>query len=194
MNDVSAGSAAPRTGGPRERRQAYVSGLYRLHTALENPAASSGARRDLALLRRSLSGQAEAMRAYQVLLRYNPPQQEEHLWLLLGGLFAQSPQPPPTSSTPATLGGSLGRLAATAGISGSENNPVERRLIQLLSVSAAMLPFHLRQCVRLVDNRDVEVNFYRLANDLVPLLGLEQNRAQEIRLSWARDYHREFPS
>ncbi|WP_249044583.1 type I-E CRISPR-associated protein Cse2/CasB [Crossiella equi] len=148
----------------------------------------AGARHDLALLRRSLTGGRQA-EAYEVVFRDAMPDrsQEQEVWVLVGGLFALHPSPWRDAGRIRSIGASMGLLSKKAPNAAT----VTRRFTQLLGRSPAALPYDLRQAVRLLADHGVPVHYGRLLDDLVVLLGKEPRgeRASEVRLTWAREYH-----
>ncbi len=163
-----------------ERRRAFVQELYGLHWALtsENPKRSGDARRALARLRRSFAGPAQQAEAYDIVFPHEPPQAEQELWLLVGGLFALHPHG--NTAKGRTVGGAMRLLA-------EERVSARRRFTQLLSVEARHLPYYLRQAIQLLRSGDVAIDYHRLLTDLVQI---NSKSPQKVRLRWARDYYR----
>ncbi|MFI0937416.1 type I-E CRISPR-associated protein Cse2/CasB [Streptomyces sp. NPDC021020] len=183
-------STAPLT--RRQRRAAFVTHLYRLQRDLSSPNrhAASEARRQLAVLRRASGGLRYEAQRYDILFVFDPPRDEEAVWLTAAMLFAQKPHPRPVGPwSRASIGTAMGLLAQQRQAS------VARRFTQLVSVDTASLAHYLRQALQLVGGATTGVDFYRLLDDLVDLLGDdhtivgEDNRTR-IRLEWARDYSR----
>lgn len=145
-----------------ERRRAFVQELHRLHSAhtSDNHRLSGDARRTLARLRRSLAGPKQQAEAYDVVFPYDPPQQEQELWLLVAGLFALHPQG--NIAKGRTVGGAMRLLA-------DERVSAQRRFTQLLSVDPQHLPYYLRQMVQLLRSGDVAIDYHRLLTDLVSI-------------------------
>ncbi|CAM5734938.1 hypothetical protein SALBM311S_12188 [Streptomyces alboniger] len=176
----------------RQRRSNFVTYLYRLHRDMssDNKHAAAQARRSMALLRRCFTGQRQEADAYDLVFDFDPPETEQHIWLLTAGLFALHPQSRPQEHDRKTsLGAAMGRLAKERGDS------VKRRFTQLVSVEAQAMPHYLRQALQLLRTGSVPIDFYRLLDELTELLAddprsLNADRRQRIRLTWARDYHR----
>lgn len=175
----------------RQRRSDFITYLYRLHRDLISPNthAAAQARRTLATLRHCFARPRQEVEAYDVIFDFNPPESEQHIWLLAAGLFALHPQPQPETPHRNSLGGAMGHLARERG------DAVKRRFTQLVSVEPQALPHYLRQAVQLLRTGNVPMNFYRLLDELIELLaddphGARSDHRQRIRLTWARDYHR----
>ncbi|MFJ1913228.1 type I-E CRISPR-associated protein Cse2/CasB [Streptomyces sp. NPDC088147] len=176
----------------RQRRGAFVTHLYRLQRDLSSPhrPVASDARRQLAVLRRAGSGPRYEAQGYEILFAFDPPREEERMWLTTATLFAQHPRP--QFAEPwrrESIGTAMGLLAQ------QRQGSIARRFTQLVSVESAALPYYLRQALQLVGDGSVGVDFYRLLDELVVLLGSDRTSAGEdhraqIRLDWARDYSR----
>ncbi|TVT22899.1 type I-E CRISPR-associated protein Cse2/CasB, partial [Amycolatopsis rhizosphaerae] len=83
-------SGQPASG--KSRRRPFVDSLYRYHHALDSDTHDAAeARRVLARLRRSFAGPRQEADAYDAVFPYNPPEDEQDVWLLLAGLFALHP-------------------------------------------------------------------------------------------------------
>ncbi|MGW2710441.1 type I-E CRISPR-associated protein Cse2/CasB [Streptomyces sp. NPDC001356] len=185
-------AAAPAPNDTRQRRADFVTHLYRLNSSIssDNRHAAAEARRTLARLRRCFAGPRQEADAYQTVFDFDPPEAEQHIWLLVAGLFALHPQAPPRDAHGrASIGTAMGLLAQDRGDS------VQRRFTQLVSVETSSLPHYLRQCVQLLATASLPLDYYRLLDELVGLLiddpyGRNADRRQRIRLTWARDYHR----
>ncbi|WP_329348883.1 type I-E CRISPR-associated protein Cse2/CasB [Streptomyces sp. NBC_01261] len=176
----------------RRRRGDFVTHLYGLHRTIssDNRHAVAEARRVMARLRRCFAGPRQEADAYETVFDFDPPEAEQHVWLLVAGLFALHPQPRlEKRHHRASIGTAMGILAHDRGDS------VRRRFTQLVSVEGPSLPHYLRQCVQLLSTAAVPLDYYRLLDELVELLtddpyGRNTQRRQRIRLTWARDYHR----
>ena len=175
----------------QQRRGEFVTHLYGLHRSMssDNRHAAADARRTMARLRRCFAGSRQEADAYTIVFDFDPPETEQHIWLLVAGLFALHPQPHHRERSRPSIGTAMGQLAQTRGDS------VQRRFTQLVSVETAALPHYLRQCVQLLATADIPLDYYRLLTELVDLLaddpyGRHTERRQRIRLTWARDYHR----
>ncbi|MGW0334735.1 type I-E CRISPR-associated protein Cse2/CasB [Streptomyces sp. NPDC003011] len=158
--------------------------------ASDNKHAAAQARQAMALLRRCFTGARQEADAYDLVFDFDPPEAEQHIWLLTAGLFALHPQTRPQEhDRKSSLGAAMGRLAKERGDS------VKRRFTQLVSVEEQAMPHYLRQALQLLRTGGVPLDFYRLLDELTELLaddprGLNADRRQRIRLTWARDYHR----
>ncbi|MFD4611916.1 type I-E CRISPR-associated protein Cse2/CasB [Streptomyces sp. NPDC058440] len=178
--------------GIRQRRGDFVTHLYRLHRTISsnNVHAAGEARRVMARLRRCFAGPRQEADAYETVFDFDPPEAEQHIWLLVAGLFALHSQPQPEEQhRRASIGTAMGLLAQDRGDS------VRRRFTQLVSVEGPSLPHYLRQCAQLLSTAAIPLDYYRLLDELVDLLtddphGRNTERRQRIRLTWARDYHR----
>ncbi|MER6717134.1 type I-E CRISPR-associated protein Cse2/CasB [Streptomyces sp. NPDC000877] len=183
---------APPPNDTRQRRGDFVTHLYRLNRSIssDNRHAAAEARRTLARLRRCFAGPRQEADAYSTVFDFDPPEAEQHIWLLVAGLFALHPQAQPQDTHGrASIGTAMGLLAQDRGDS------VQRRFTQLVSVEAASLPHYLRQCVQLLATSAIPLDYHRLLDELVDLLiddpyQRNADRRQRIRLTWARDYHR----
>lgn len=175
-----------------QRRRAFVNYLYGLHMGLEsvNSRRAAESRQALARLRRSFAGPRQEAEAYDVVFAQDPPQAEQHVWLLVAGLFALHPQPRPSGPPRRSLGAAMHVLVQRRGES------VNRRFVQLLSVDRGGLPHYLRQAVQLLRTESVPLDYDQLLKDLVVLLRDNQgdDTAYRIRLGWARDFHRRPPT
>lgn len=165
-----------------ERRRAFVAHLYSLHAALtsDNPRHCGEARRTLARLRRCFSGPRHEAEAYDIIFPHDPPQREQQLWLLVGGLFGLHPHG--NTAKGRTVGGAMRLLA-------DERVSAQRRFTHLLCVDPQHLPHYLRQMIQLLRSGDIAIDYHRLLTDLV-LINTGRHAAHEVRLRWARDYHR----
>jgi CRISPR system Cascade subunit CasB len=182
---------AAQPGGIQQRRSAFVTHLHGLHRSMssDNRHAAGDARRTMARLRRCFAGPRQEADAYTTVFDFDPPESEQHIWLLVAGLFALHPQPHHGERSRPSIGTAMGQLAQDRGDS------VQRRFTQLISVETPALPHYLRQCVQLLATADIPVDYHRLLNELLDLLaddpyGRNAERRQRIRLTWARDYHR----
>ncbi|GGI97883.1 type I-E CRISPR-associated protein Cse2/CasB [Saccharopolyspora subtropica] len=170
-----------------QRRRAFIDKLDRLARDL-----ASGdkhlvgqARRSFAQLRRSVSGQRYEHEAMSLIFEFDPPREEEQIWLTIAGLFALNPQ---TSSAPLRLGAALRRLDQRR-----PGTTAQKRLRQLLAADANSLPQHLRSTLQLLASHDIVVDFRSLLDDAVTLLRPHRDEEQErnTRWRWARDFHRQ---
>lgn len=169
----------------KERQQQFVTDLQQLATNLESPDDHRvrEARQRLAELRRGVGRAYPEPAAYDLVLRYDPPQSQEHAWLLTAGLFALHPDN--GSSSRSSLGSSLGQLQID-GVSSAE-----ARLRQLVTVEQDRLPHHLRQAVQLLRAHTIGLDYLRLLRDLC-VLAVQDPKAEthSVRLQWTRDYYR----
>lgn len=176
----------------RRRRGEFVASLYALQRDLSSPKrfVASEARRKLALLRRSGRGTRHDALVHEMVFAFDPPRGEEQTWLAIAVLFAQHPHPRPGSrGDRPSIGTAMGQLAR------DKQGSVARRFSQLVAVDTGGLTHYLRQALQLVGTREVGVDFYRLLDELVVLLGEDRSsdaeaRRSRIRLGWARDYSR----
>jgi CRISPR system Cascade subunit CasB len=171
-------------------RQKFVTYLYRVHRSLDgtNKHAAADSRAVLARLRRSFAGQRQQADGYLIVFDFDPPEDEQQVWLLTGGLFALHPRPSPAGPERGrSVGAALGTLAR-------ENNvAAERRFRQLIAVEGDGLAYYLRQAVQLLRAGSAGLDYYRLINDLAVLLaadpsGRRAERRQDIRVAWIRDF------
>jgi CRISPR system Cascade subunit CasB len=176
----------------KRRRGEFVTSLYALQRDLSSPNryAAAEARRKLAMLRRSGRGTRHDALVHEMVFACDPPRGEEQVWLATAVLFAQHPHPRPGSQGDRpSIGTAMGQLAR------DKQGSVARRFSQLVAVDAAGLTHYLRQALQLVGTRESGVDFYRLLDELVVLLGEDRSsdaeaRRSRIRLDWARDYSR----
>ncbi len=176
-----------------DRRRDFVTFLYRVHRNLtaDNRYAAADSRAILARLRRSFAGPRQQAEAYQIVFDFDPPEYEQHIWLLVGGLFALHPRPRPAGSERGmSIGAAMGALADAGAVSAS------RRFTQLISVDHKAFAYYLRQAVQLLRGGLVGLDYYRLLDELTVLLaedktGQHAQRAQDIRIAWIRDFHRD---
>ncbi|PRX43583.1 CRISPR type I-E-associated protein CasB/Cse2 [Prauserella shujinwangii] len=168
-----------------QRRQEFVKHLERLAHDL-----SSGtdhriraARRTLAQLRRSATGQLDEHEALALVFEHHAPRQEERIWLTVAGLFALNPR---IDGHRLRLGAALGELERR-----QPRGTAQKRLRQLLAADTGALPQHLRTTLQLLANHDIRVDFYTLLDDAVTLLDPhhDEQRGRDIRWRWARDFH-----
>lgn len=170
----------------QSRRQSFVDSLYRYHHALDSGSRGAAeARRVLARLRRSFAGPRQEAEAYDAVFQYDPPEDEQDAWLLLAGLFALHSNNPPRGQERGSLGRPMRELAQTRGAS------VDPRFRQLLAADRNSLPYYLRQAVRLLHTANAVIDYKRLLDDLVILLGQRsaEEESRRVRLRWAREYH-----
>lgn len=175
-----------------DRRREFVTFLYRVQRNLtaDNRYAAADSRAILARLRRSFAGPRQQAEAYQIVFDFDPPEHEQHIWLLAGGLFALHPRPRPAGSERGmSIGAAIGALAGTGAVSAS------RRFTQLISVDQHAFAYYLRQAVQLLRGGRVGLDYYRLLDELAVLLAEDKTdrhaqRAQDIRIAWIRDFHR----
>ena len=110
-----------------DRRREFVTFLYRVHRSLtaDSRYAAADSRAILARLRRSFAGPRQQAEAYQIVFDFDPPEHEQHIWLLVGGLFALHPRPRPESSERGmSIGAAMGALADAGAVqpaAGSRN-------------------------------------------------------------------------
>lgn len=165
------------------RRRAFVNYLYGLRAGLDsaNPRRAAESRQALARLRRSFAGPRQEAEAYDLVFAHDPPQAEQHVWLLVAGLFALHPLHRPRRS----LGAAMSVLTQRRGES------VNRRFVQLVSVDRPGLPHYLRQAVQLLRTESVPLDYEQLLTDLLKLLrdNSPDDDAYRVRLGWARDFH-----
>jgi CRISPR system Cascade subunit CasB len=174
------------------RRRQFVTFLYGIHKNLtaDNRYAAADSRAILARLRRSFAGPRQQAEAYQVIFDFDPPEREQHVWLLVGGLFALHPRPRPASGERGmSIGAAMGTLAQAGAGSAS------RRFMQLISVEHDALEYYLRQAVQLLRAGQAGVDYYRLIDELAVLLAADETgrhaeRCQDIRIAWTRDFQR----
>ncbi|MBL6280236.1 type I-E CRISPR-associated protein Cse2/CasB [Micromonospora fiedleri] len=165
-----------------QRRETFVRHLYGLHYAVtsDNRRRSGEARQTLARLRRAFSGGNREAEAYDVVFPFEPPIDEQDLWLLIAGLFALHPHG--NTARGRTLGTAMQTLV-------DKRPSTARRFTQLLSLDPTAMPHYLRQAVQLLRTEDIAIDYLRLLNDLVEMRS-SRERAHQIRLRWARDYHK----
>ena len=174
------------------RRRDFITFLYDVHRNLtaDNRYAAADSRAILARLRRSFAGPHQQAEAYQVVFDFDPPEHEQHIWLLAGGLFALHPRPRPAGGERGmSIGAAMGALAEAGAGSAS------RRFMQLISVDQAALAYYLRQAVQLLRGGQVGLDYYQLLDDLAVLLAADQTgrhaqQCQDIRIAWIRGFHR----
>ncbi|TVT13860.1 type I-E CRISPR-associated protein Cse2/CasB, partial [Amycolatopsis rhizosphaerae] len=84
-----------------------------------------------------------------------------------------------------SLGLPMRELAETRGAS------VDPRFRQLLAADRNSLPYYLRQAVRLLHTANAIIDYDRLLDDLVTVLGRRSSDedGRRVRLEWAREYH-----
>ena len=182
---------APRHATADKRRE-FVTFLYRVHRNLiaDNRYAAADSRATLARLRRSFAGPRQQAEAYQIVFDFDPPEHEQHIWLLAGGLFALHPRPQPAGRERGmSIGAAMGTLADAGTVSAG------RRFTQLISVDYHALAYYLRQAIQLLHGGQVGLDYYRLLDELAVLLdddktGRHARRAQDIRIAWIREFHR----
>jgi len=174
------------------RRREFVTFLYGVSRNLtaDNRYAAADSRAVLARLRRSFAGPRQQAEAYQIIFDFDPPEHEQHVWLLVGGLFALHPRPRPASGE---RGMSIGAAMGTLALAGAGS--ASRRFMQLISVEHGVLAYYLRQAVQLLRAGQIGLDYYLLLDELAVLLaadktGRHAERCQDIRISWARDFHR----
>ncbi|MFD1146007.1 type I-E CRISPR-associated protein Cse2/CasB [Saccharothrix hoggarensis] len=172
-----------------QRRRTFVNYLHGLHywASSDNPKRAGEARQALARLRRIFSGSRQQADAYEYVFPHDPPHDEQDTWLLVAGLFALHPQRRRAKDARRrSLGASMGELEAARGPA------VTRRFTQLLARDRDALPHNLRQTVRLLSSHDIRVDFDQLLDDLVVLLGDDDqaDQAHRVRLRWAGEFHR----
>lgn len=170
-----------------QRRGAFVGQLEQLarDLASEKEHRAQPARRKFAQLRRSLTGQRYEHEPMALLFEFDPPREEEEVWLTIAGLFALNPRP---GEERLRLGAALGRLnVMRPGTTG------QKRLRQLLAADANSLPQHLRSTLQLLASHNIAVDFRSLLNDAVTLLlphRESEEKRRKVRWQWARDFHR----
>ncbi|GAA4618676.1 type I-E CRISPR-associated protein Cse2/CasB [Saccharopolyspora hordei] len=169
------------------RRKAFVDHLGSLANDLTSgkKGDAQAARRKLAQLRRSVTGNRYENEALATVFECGPPQDEEHIWLFIAGLFALNPQ---NGSSGLPLGTALRELDRQR-----VSSTAQKRLRQLLAADAHALPHHLRQSLQLLASHDIAVDFHALLDDAVTLMRRprDEERARDVRWKWARDFHRE---
>lgn len=176
-------------------RRAFLTGLRAANrdTAAANRAVAGSARARLAVLRRGLAGPRQQADAYAAVYEFDPPEGEEHIWVLIGALFAQHPCDAEQDGrrTP-SLSAALGRLA---GERAGGAAAVDRRFAQLVGVEDQSFAHHVRQAVHLLRGASIPVNYDTLLDDLLILLDSDPapasaQRRQRVRLRWIADYNR----
>ena len=142
------------------RDEAFIGYLERLHEREDRAA--------LAALRRGLGKEpGEDMEALKHVLRFNPPERDEHWYCLVGALYALHPATWMTESGErpfaANFGASLSRLWF-ARETGRES--LEQRFVALLSADQSELPDKLRHAVNQLRSETIPVNWLQLLRDL----------------------------
>lgn len=169
-----------------ERRRVFVEQLDQLARDLISDDAwrVQQARRVFAELRRSLGDRGYAPEATGLLFDFDPPREEERIWLAVAGMFALHPQ---ISGERSRLGAALARLERQR-----PGGTAHKRLRQLLAADANALPQHLRSTIRLLAAHEIPVDFRALLEDLVVLLNPRhtEDDGRDVRWQWARDFHR----
>ncbi|ASU79060.1 type I-E CRISPR-associated protein Cse2/CasB [Actinopolyspora erythraea] len=169
--------------GLQERQERFIGELRR--EAANLSAAEDHlvrrARQRLAELRRSVGRPYPAPAAYELVLRHDPPEAQEHVWLLTAGLFALHPMKEASGSR--SLGGSLAQLHRVGS--------TEARLRQLVTVDPERLPHYLRQAVQLLRSHAIGIDYLTLLRDLCVLNSKNSDvDTHRVRLRWTRDYYR----
>lgn len=169
-----------------QRRREFIEELERLSAQARsaNKHVASPARRTLAQLRRTVTGQRHEHGALKVVFDHQPPRAEERIWLTVAGLFSLNPQ---ADGRRLSLGAALQRLDQQ-----HPSDTAEKRLRQLLAADAHSLPQHLRSTLRLLASHDIPVDFHALLGDAIVLLGpdRDEDKAREVHWNWASDFHR----
>jgi CRISPR system Cascade subunit CasB len=153
---------SPRPASRPEGRRKFVSFLYTVHHNLDagNKHAAADSRADLARMRRSFAGPRQQADAYLIVFDFDPPEDEQHVWLLVGGLFALHPRPRPAGTERGmSVGAALGTLARDS------NAAAERRFRQLIAAEGDGLAYYLRQSVRLLRAGSAGLDYYRLIGE-----------------------------
>lgn len=173
-----------------QRQQQFVADLQQTAANLQSQDGHRvrEARQRLAELRRGVGRAYPAPAAYDLVLRHDPPQSQEHAWLLTAGLFALHPD---SESDGRSLGTALGRLNRPESAAKAPAPSVEARLRQLVTVEQDRLPHHLRQVVQLLRSHAIGLDYLRLLRDLC-VLAVHDPKAEthSVRLQWTRDYYR----
>ena len=185
----------PALGEGRSARRAFLAGLRAANrnTAGANAAVAGAARARLAVLRRGLAGPRQQADAYAAVYEFDPPDGEEHTWVLIGALFALHPcDAQQNGRRPQPLAGALGRLA---GERAGGAAAVDRRFGQLVGVEDQSLAHHVRQAVTLLRGAAIPLDYDMLLDDLLVLLDTDPapaaaQRRQRVRLRWIADYNR----
>lgn len=169
-----------------EARRNFVAALYRLYWALESPnnRGAPAARQKLAVLRRAFPGSRYESAGRGFVSEHGAPDSEVDAWQLVATLFALHSGPPPPRGYGRTFGAAMQRLTA------GRHASAERRFTQLISVSPQSLPHHLRQAIQLLRADGIPVDYDRLLDDVVILLGANENRARSVRFAWVDDFYR----
>jgi CRISPR system Cascade subunit CasB len=187
--------SAPVFGENNSARRAFLAGLRAANreTTVANNAVAGAARARLAVLRRGLAGPRQQADAYAVVYEFGPPEGEEHIWVLVGALFAQHPcDAEQDGYRTQSLAAALGRLA---GERAGGAAAVDRRFGQLVGVEDQSLAHHVRQAVHLLRGASIPVDYAALIDDLLILLDTDTapataQRQQRVRLRWIADYNR----
>ncbi|AYY13727.1 type I-E CRISPR-associated protein Cse2/CasB [Actinobacteria bacterium YIM 96077] len=172
-----------------ERRHRLVEGLYQLGKDLSSDQRHqvAHARKTLAQLRRVAVADRYEHGAYELVFRHDPPEKEQRVWLMVAGLYALNPRPHPGKSR-LPLCAALGKLAKVN--DGKYASSAQRRMQQLLTADTDRLSQDVRASLQMLDAHELPVNFHHLLRDLLVLLNADDERASDVRMRWARQFHR----
>ncbi|MEU3273287.1 type I-E CRISPR-associated protein Cse2/CasB [Saccharomonospora sp. NPDC006951] len=173
---------------PPHRRGEFIAHLEKLARQLnsDNQHVVSAARRTLAQLRRSVTGQRHEHDALAVVFEHQPPRDEENSWLLVAGLFALNARERKSPRLP--LGRALRELDSRR-----DGITAQTRLRQLLAADEQTLPQHLRSTLRLLADHGITVDFHSLLDNVIVLLNPEEDEEnrRDVKWKWATDFHRQ---
>lgn len=95
---------------------------------------------------------------------------------------------------PAHMAGiSFGRAAAKLVENDDDKERILRRInLVVTAVSMQDLAYHLRSMVQLMKIKDIQLDYARLARDIYNFS--DPNMANNVKLSWGRDFYRELNS
>lgn len=86
---------------------------------------------------------------------------------------------------------SFGRAAAKLVNNDDDKERILHRInLVVTAVSTQDLAYHLRSMVQLMKNKDIALDYARLAEDIYKFS--YQEAANEVKLSWGRDFYREL--
>lgn len=169
---------------PEQRAACFIAWLYRLarERGMDGPQGAD-ARQALAELRAGLRFTPESrlqMARHVVPFLAEQPSREDRWFYIISALFAMATEQRKERQG-VSMGGAFGELWRQK----ERSDSIEGRFLALVNSRPEHLPVHLRAAVSLLDSNEIELDWFRLMNDLFAW-GHPERIAQA---RWLRDFY-----